>query len=187
MSLIPDFEVGLWNAWILTAVFLLLVFIPILTLKDFEKKMGQGEEYGISGAFMTILFFILITCAIFLPLKLGTAWFYTGLSIYILGLAIGIIAIANALSTPLGKPFTEGVYRYSRHPMDLSMIIVFVSIGIASASWFYLLMSAISMVLISFAVAGEERYCLERYGLEYRKYMDRTPKWIGIPKIGRSK
>ena len=187
MSLIPAFELGLWNAWILTVVFLIFVFIPIQTLKDLNKRMSQGEEYGKSGAFMTILFFILITCAIFLPLKLGTAWFYTGLSIYLLGLAISIIAIVNAVSTPLGRPFITGVYRYSRHPMDLSMIIVFVSIGIASASWFYLLLSAISIVLINFAVAGEELYCRERYGLAYCEYMDKTPKWIGIPKIGRSK
>ena len=187
MSLIPAFELGLWNAWILTVVFLLLIFIPIQTLKDLNKKMSQGEEYGKSGAFMAILFFILITCAIFLPLKLGTAWFYTGLSIYLLGLAISIIAIVNAVSTPLGKPFTKGVYRYSRHPMDLSMIIIFVSIGIASASWFYLLLSAISIVLIHFAAAGEERYRLERYGSAYREYMNRTPKWLGIPKLVKSK
>jgi protein-S-isoprenylcysteine O-methyltransferase Ste14 len=187
MSLVPAFEIGVWNAWILTVIFLLLVFIPIQTLKDFKKKMGSGDEYGKSGAFMTILFFILIACAIFMPLKLGTAWFYTGLSVYLLGLAISIIAIVNAVSTPLGKPFTKGVYRYSRHPMDLSMIIIFVSIGVASASWFYLLLSAISIVLISFAVAGEEHYCLERYGSAYREYINRTPKWLGIPKIVKSK
>ena len=80
MSLIPTFEIGVWNAWILAIVFLLLVYIPVLTLKDFNKKMGQGENYGKIETFMTILFFILMICSIFLPLKLGTAWFYTGLS-----------------------------------------------------------------------------------------------------------
>jgi protein-S-isoprenylcysteine O-methyltransferase Ste14 len=182
MSLVPAFEIGVWNAWILAIVFLLLVYIPILTLKDFNKKMGQGEEYGKSGAFMTILFFILITCPIFLPLKLGTAWFYTGLSIYLLGLVIGIIAIANAASTPLGKPFTKGVYRYSRNPMYLCMIIVFVGIGIASASWFYLLLSAIFIVMAHFMVIAEEQLTLDKLGDAYREYMNRTPRWIGLPK-----
>ena len=182
MSLIPAFQLSLWNAWILTAVFLLLVFIPILTLKDFEKKMGQGEEYGISGAFMTILFFILITCAIFLPLKLGTAWFYTGLSIYILGFIILTIAILNVASTPLGKPFTKGVYRYSRNPGYLGQIIVFVGIGIASASWLYLLLSAILIALTYLLIAVEERVTLDKLGDAYREYMNRTPRWLGIPK-----
>jgi len=28
----------------------------------------------------------------------------------------------------------------------------------------------------------EERYCLEKYGDAYRKYMKRTPRWLGLPK-----
>jgi len=28
----------------------------------------------------------------------------------------------------------------------------------------------------------EEEQCLEKYGDTYREYMDRTPRWIGIPK-----
>jgi protein-S-isoprenylcysteine O-methyltransferase Ste14 len=28
----------------------------------------------------------------------------------------------------------------------------------------------------------EEQSCLEKYGDAYREYMDRTPKYIGIPK-----
>jgi protein-S-isoprenylcysteine O-methyltransferase Ste14 len=187
MSLVPAFEIGLWNAWILAFVLLLYSFIPGLVLKDFNKKMDQTEEGGKSSAFGTIFFFILIICAIFLPLKLGTAWFYTGLFIYLLGLGIGIMAIANAASTPLGKPFIKGVYRYSRNPMYLSMITVFIGIGIASASWFYLLLSAILTALLNVTVAAEERYCLERYGLAYRKYIGVTPRWIGLPGTGTNR
>ena len=33
-------------------------------------------------------------------------------------------------------------------------------------------------------VKAEERCCLERYGNVYREYMNRTPRWIGIPKSG---
>ena len=29
---------------------------------------------------------------------------------------------------------------------------------------------------------AEERHCLKVYGNAYREYMDRTPRWIGIPK-----
>jgi len=31
-------------------------------------------------------------------------------------------------------------------------------------------------------VIVEERFCLEKYGDAYREYMNRTPRWIGIPK-----
>jgi len=182
MSLIPAFEIGVWNAWILAILLLLPAYIPILTLKDFNKKMGQGERYGKIEAFMMTFFFILMIYSIFLPLKFGTAWFYTGIFIYLLGLTIITIAIVNTASTPLGKPFIKGVYRYSRNPMYLSQIIVFVGIGIASASWFYLLLSVILIVLTYLLVTIEERITLYKIGETYREYMNRTSRWIGMPK-----
>lgn len=182
MSLIPAFEIGIWNAWILAIVFLLLVYIPILTLKDFSRKTGQGEHYGKIETFMTVLFFILMLCSIFLPLKLGTAWFYTGLFIYLLGLIIVTITIVNIASTPQGKTFTKGVYRYSRNPGYIGQIIVFVGIGITSASWFYLLLSVILIILTYLRVVIEERITLDKFDTVYRDYMNKTPRWIGIPK-----
>ncbi len=44
MSLIPAFEIGVWNAWILAIAFLLLVYVPVLILKDFNKKMEKYYE-----------------------------------------------------------------------------------------------------------------------------------------------
>ena len=182
MSPIPAFEVGIWNAWILAVVLLLPAYIPVLILKDFNKKMGQGEHYGKIEIFMNVLVIILMICSIFLPLKLATVWFYIGLFIYLLGLIILAITIVNVASTPLGKPFTKGVYRYSRNPGYISQVIVFVGIGIASASWFYLLLSAILIILTNLLVAIEERITLDKIGDAYRRYMNRTPRWIGIPK-----
>jgi len=28
----------------------------------------------------------------------------------------------------------------------------------------------------------EERFCLKQYGKAYEEYMNRTPRWLGIPK-----
>lgn len=182
MSLIPAFEIGIWNAWILTIVLLLPAFIPGLILKDFNKKMGQGEHYGKIETFMTTLILILMVYSIFLPLILGTAWLYIGLCTYLLGLIIFIITIVNVASTPMGKPFIKGVYRFSRNPGYLAQIIVFVGIGLASASWLYLLLSAILIVLTHLLVATEERVTLDKLGEAYREYMNKTPRWIGIPK-----
>jgi len=182
MSAIPAFEIGVWNAWLLTIVLLIPAFITGLILKDFNKKMGQGEHYGKIGISTNVLVIVLMIFSIFLPLKLGTAWFYTGLSIYLLGLIILILTIMNVASTPLGKPFTKGVYRYSRNPAYLAQIIIFVGIGIASASWFYLLLSAILIILTVLLISVEERITLDKYGDAYREYMNKTPRWIGIPK-----
>jgi protein-S-isoprenylcysteine O-methyltransferase Ste14 len=190
MSWLPTFEIGLWNAWILMLYFPLHPLIMIAVDKvvgtgEIFKKMGdvpyeKGEkrDYVIS----MVVTLLLIAYSIFLPLKLGTAWFYAGLTVYLVGLAMLLTSIVNISTTPLGQLFTKGMYRYSRHPMMFSESITFVGVSVASASWIFLLLSVVIIILQTSQVVAEERGCLETYGDEYQEYMNRTPRWIGIPK-----
>ena len=52
----------------------------------------------------------------------------------------------------------------------------------AAVSWLFLLFTVVTIVLTRPEVKLEERYCLGKYGSAYREYMDRTPRWIGIPR-----
>jgi protein-S-isoprenylcysteine O-methyltransferase Ste14 len=187
MSLIPAFEIGVWNAWIFTIVFLLLTTIPVLAIKDFSKKMGQGEQYGKIEIILTALVYLPMIYSIFLPLKVRTAWFYSGLFIFLVGLFIFIATFAVVISTPLGTTFTKGIYRYSRNPGYLGQIIVFAGIGIASASWIFLLLSAILAAVTQSLISIEERVTQEKLGESYREYLNRTPRWIGIPRAEKPK
>jgi protein-S-isoprenylcysteine O-methyltransferase Ste14 len=36
--------------------------------------------------------------------------------------------------------------------------------------------------LLGISIIDEERYCLEKYGSTYCKYLERTPRWLGLPK-----
>ena len=188
MSLVPTFEVGMWNAWILMLYLPLHPLIMMLVDKavgtgGMNKKMITPEytkpEKRIVYTFMRFLA-VLFIYSVFLPLKLGTAWFYAGLPIYLLGFVLLLIAIVNISTTPVGKVFTKGMYRYSRHPMGLGMLIMNIGIGIASASWLFLLISIVIMSIPDTEV--EERCCIDTYGSAYQEYMNRTPKWIGMPK-----
>jgi protein-S-isoprenylcysteine O-methyltransferase Ste14 len=190
MSWLPTFEIGVWNAWILMLYFplqplLLLVVDKAVGDGQLYKKMGEAptgkREKRNDNIYMAIVF-LLIAYSIFLPLKAGTGWLIAGLAIYFLGLAILLTAIINVAATPPGQPYVKGMYRFSRHPIYLAIMIMHAGVGIASASWIFLLFSAILIILqISRAVA-EERGCLETYGKDYKEYMNRTPRWIGIPK-----
>jgi len=151
---------------------------------DIFKKMGEVPyEKSEKRAYVIymVVTLLLIAHSIFLPLKLGTAWFYAGLAVYLVGLAILLTAIVNVATTPLGQLFTKGLYHYSRHPAYISMSMINVGVGVASASWIFLLLSVVIMVLNS-QVEAEERGCLETYGDKYQDYMNRTPRWIGKPK-----
>jgi protein-S-isoprenylcysteine O-methyltransferase Ste14 len=122
--------------------------------------------------------------SIFVPLLTGTPWFYTGLGFFLLGLIVLVTATINVARAPQGEPFTQGAYRYSRHPMYLSMIFVYLGVSIAAASWLFFLITLATFFLQRYQMLKEERYCLERYGRAYRDYLSRTPRWLGLPHSG---
>ena len=129
-----------------------------------------------------VLLFGLFIYSIFLPLQLGTAWFYAGLVLCILGVVTWTLAIVNIVDIPLGEPWNKGLYRYSRHPMTLAGYLILIGAGIASASWIFLLFSIVYIILSAIPTIAEERFCLKKFGTAYREYINRTPRWLGIPK-----
>ena len=194
MSLIPEFELGLWNAWIFW-LYLVLQIVPMMLIyryvwkDDWKKAMGRQYTVPPSNKTERILAYIsyfvmlaILVYSVFLPLKLDTVWFYVGLFIYLLGVIFGIMADLSFATNPLDKPVTKGVYRISRNPMDFSAFLIFMGMGIACASWLFLLFGMIWIILSNRGAIAEERFCLEKYGDAYREYMNRTPRWIGIPK-----
>jgi protein-S-isoprenylcysteine O-methyltransferase Ste14 len=120
--------------------------------------------------------------SVFLPLQLGTPWFYVGLPIAGIGLITSVIVILNWASSPRGKPVTNGLYRYSRHPMYATAFIFFLGVSIATASWVFLLFTILLIGASFYFAPLEEESCLTEYGDTYRDYMDRTPKYVGIPR-----
>ena len=189
MQLIPVFKIGILNAWIFVACYLLLSYSLMLINKEASKKLGNPPDMNLTkrekliSYIGSIIFYLVLLYSIFLPLKLGTAWFYTGLAIFLLAIALMITAIINFITTPIDSPVIKGIYRYSRHPGYLSNFLAFIGIGIATSSWVFLLAAIIFFILVNIGDANsEERYCIEKYGDTYRDYLNKTPRWMGIPK-----
>ena len=126
-----------------------------------------------------------IIYSFFLPLKLGTVWLYVGLPIGILGVIMPVISGVSLYSStaPLDKPVTTGVYRITRNPEYFSVFLQYLGIGISCLSWVFILCAVVWIISFHIqAVQSEEHSLIERYGDAYKEYMNRTPRWIGIPK-----
>ena len=185
MSLIPAFKLDFWNAWI----FILPLLVLWLTFMQVNKKKMEDSKVELTRKekklfpVLQVTIFVSFIYSVFLPLKLDTAWFYVGLFIYLVGIIFIATAWLSFATTPMGKPVTKWVYHISRNPMDFGWIWTYVGIGIACSSWLYLLFAVMAITLMDFFFTNtEERFCLEKYGDAYQEYMDKTPKWIGIPK-----
>jgi len=187
MSWIPDTEIGLWNAWIFMAWLVLSPILYNIAIK--EKKVSKKLRTSAPMKYEKTLNVISMAAiiigfiySIFLPLKLNTIWFYIGLIIFIIGWIIDLSVMYTLRKEKHDKPFTTGPYKYSRHPIYLSLNLIIVSIIIMSLSWIFLLILIITIIHIILAVPAEEQYCLKKYGKQYQDYMKKTPRWIGIPK-----
>jgi protein-S-isoprenylcysteine O-methyltransferase Ste14 len=188
MSLIPAFEIGLWNAWILMLVdaVTMPLFIRIARGRGTPSpsatlaKMSRSRKVIVYAS--KLIYIPAFVYSVFLPLKLGTAWFYVGLPIAIVGLVMSKVVLANWATAPPDKPVTRGLYRYSRHPMYVAAFISFLGISIATASWVFLVFTIVITALSFYFAPLEEQACLEQYGDSYRDYMKRTPRFLGMPK-----
>jgi len=67
------------------------------------------------------------------------------------------------------------------------MILVYLGVSIAAASWLFFLLTIVTYFLQRYQMIQEEGYCCEKFGRPYNDYMGRTPRWIGIPKRSNQK
>jgi protein-S-isoprenylcysteine O-methyltransferase Ste14 len=189
MSLVPAFKIGVWNAWI----FMIWPWLDMLAVRlvgsdvyqrasGLPSEMKTSRQYRVGSYASMAVDTMAVAYSIFLPLKLGTIWFYAGLAIFLIGLVVLTAATVNFATTPMDVPITKGIYHYSRHPMYLASLLIYFSVGITAASWVFLLVFVVQSVFIRIAAVGEERYCLEKYGDAYREYIDKTSRWLGLPK-----
>jgi protein-S-isoprenylcysteine O-methyltransferase Ste14 len=188
MPLIPAFEIGLWNAWIITVFTILTGMVPAFFIsKERMKKMEGWPPYSKTEKILALSTHVLIMpvaaiYSIFLPLKLGTVWLYVGLPICFLAGVMILIAYINIINTPPDEPVTKGAYHISRHPLYFSQFCLYIGTGIACASWVFLLFAVAWIILWHIVLPPEDRDLINKYGNVYREYMNRTPRWIGIPK-----
>jgi protein-S-isoprenylcysteine O-methyltransferase Ste14 len=193
MSFVPEFELGLWNAWVFMGPF----FVVTLLILFFMVKKGapgspsravQRACKSRSTMFVAVLskfiYFPAVLYSVFLPLKLGSVWFYVGFPVMLLGLVGSVLVLVDWARTPVGEPVVCGIYRFSRHPMYVTMFLVLLGVSIACVSWVFLLFTMVFAVGVTrpFFVKLEEAECLGHFGAAYRDYMNRTPRWFGKPK-----
>jgi len=187
MSWIPEFEIGIWNAWIFVIWPIVINLSGSSIVKDKEviKRLRVSipmEFEKLSKILMMTPIIIGVIYSIFLPLKFNTIWFYIGLLIFLFGLILQLTALYTFRKAKPDGPFTTGPYRFSRHPLYFGLFLMIISISIMSLSWLFLLIVIILVIPLLLNASAEEQYCLKTYGKEYQDYMERTPRWIGFPK-----
>jgi protein-S-isoprenylcysteine O-methyltransferase Ste14 len=66
--------------------------------------------------------------------------------------------------------------------MFIGFFLCFFGIAIACISWVYLVLTLLFILTTVYLSPFEEAITLGHYGKKYKEYMNRTPKWLGLPK-----
>ena len=81
--------------------------------------------------------------------------------------------------TPTPEIVVEGMYKFSRNPMYLGMLVFCVGFSIILSSvWILILTPVCGWLLYSVAIRHEEVYLEEKFGDSYRAYRQRVRRWI---------
>lgn len=183
MELIPEIGLGLLNGWLPLVFFyivfgMMLIAFPRSVVARLYDRSGWTEAQRNLSAAGKLFIFSWLFLVIFTPLEFSRGTFVLGVLLYLIGLVGIIIALLNYWGTPLDQPVTKGLYRISRNPQQVTILIIFLGITLMIGSWLALILLGIGAVLAHARVLAEERSCLEQYGASYGNYMEEVPRYL---------
>ena len=149
-----------------------------------SKLLKNPYEY-----LLVILQFLIIilhfTQLKFIPkkeiLQVNFIFSFVGFLLIIISLIVMLIAIKDLGSnlSPFPKPIvrgyliTSGVYRFMRHPMYYSLILISFGLFITKLSLYHLCLTISLTVIIKFKIILEEKYLNKKFK-NYRFYTDKV-------------
>jgi protein-S-isoprenylcysteine O-methyltransferase Ste14 len=79
---------------------------------------------------------------------------------------------------------TTGPYRWVRHPFYVGLVLMIFGVSVATANWLILALAALLwFVFLLPRTRIEEQKLIERFGADYRDYMQRVGRFV--PRLGR--
>ena len=115
----------------------------------------------------------------------GLQWL--GLALLLAGgllliLAAGLFRVRGTTVDPTRSPdllVTDGLYRLSRNPMYLGMLLVLVGFALWRDSWLALLCPlAFFLYMSQVVIPREERMVESRFAEQFQAYRQRTRRWL---------
>lgn len=107
---------------------------------------------------------------------------------FCLGFAIALSGVlrfrkAGTPLDPTGIASTlvqDGIYRYTRNPMYLGVVVAYAGLGVLLGSWWLILLNILMLFLLyALAIKGEEAFLERLFGDAYLDYKRRVGRWFG--------
>lgn len=171
------------NAIVLAAPLLMIRYGLLgLLSRDALRRVAhfapmEGKEkvaywvYQVSNLAMLVLL-----C--FLNIVEEPGWLISGLAVFGLGallLAWSVVGFARHRGNGMN---ISGLYRFSRHPMYAAYFVYYLGCALLTRSLLLFTFLAVFQFSAHWIILAEERWCLTQFGDDYRRYMQRTRRYL---------
>lgn len=177
-----EFSIGLINGWWFLLLFLILNLILMWVFpKHYKAKILHLPNFD-NGKLIGILYALCLNVtliySIFVSIKWNTIWGICGIAIFFLGGVCFVNALFHYAHTEPNKPTVTGIYRYSRNPQQIFAVIMWIGVGISTTSYILLILCVLQLVFAYPTFVAQEKFCIEKYGIDYEKYMKEAPRYF---------
>ena len=77
----------------------------------------------------------------------NSIYFYLGIIVYSIGIISSVYAMYTFSKADLSRPVTSGIYKYSRHPMQVMYYLSWIGLGFISGTWIMIIYAIIFPIL----------------------------------------
>ncbi len=164
--------------------------------KNKNSRMDLGKtisQCDLKQLLLLIFFIIGILCDIFilklnLRLNLVIKWYYRlliAVPIFLFSIQIAKKSMAIIYYEIRTPPVIvdKGPFRYSRHPMYLSALLLYFSFIVGCSSILGLGLYSIVVIFYSYLIQFEEKHLIRQYQEKYLEYKKKVSKWVDIHQI----
>jgi len=184
-----------------TAWYFRLFYIPILSMivnillawVIKAKRMGgpEGSKPWMIGSLISFMVFIILLWFVTFSINLA---FWIGLGIIVLGQVVFGLSCGAMREHPEKTKTVVGwgIYKVTRHPHVIAGMITVLGAIVMGWNWssiMYIILwvyFVLDVLFSHFYVLMEEKINIEKFGQEYQDYVNKTPRYIGIPISGKS-
>jgi len=142
-----------WTSWIFITIS--SVGVPVIGLLDWESLGPIHWARFVVGGLLTLVFAFLI---------------YWGVRTLSLHQSLGL----------KGKLITTGLYKYTRNPQYLALILFYISVILVTSSYLAFLTGSLLILMYAITPLSEEPWLEALFGVEYLEYRERVPRFVGL-------
>jgi protein-S-isoprenylcysteine O-methyltransferase Ste14 len=153
--------------------------------REMQQKSIEVVGYIVDG--LTVIVYCVLLFVLEVPPDLNVLQ-YAGWILLVAGTALVILTIA-ALLRKRTVMIDNGIFSVVRHPMYLGSMCIFLALSFFLPHWIMAILSAVAIVYIYWFTVVEEKRNIERFGDNYRRYMQSVPRinlLAGIIRLQRS-